>query len=98
MGAAPRLNELDVEVAGGTLHVATWGDGPQIVLAAHGITANSRSFGAVAAALGQLRDDVTLVAPDLRGRGRSGSLPGPYGITAHVDDCVRVLDAVGATG
>src|SRR5688500_2052760 len=98
MGAAAELTELDVDVAGGRLHVARWGDGPNVVLAAHGITANSRSFGEVADALASLRGDVSLVAPDLRGRGRSGTLPAPYGMTAHVDDCIAVLDALGAEG
>ena len=54
------------------------------MLAAHGITSNHRSWGLVAAALGGA---ATLVAPDLRGRGRSNGLPGPYTIAQHADDC-----------
>jgi pimeloyl-ACP methyl ester carboxylesterase len=38
----------------------------------------------------------TLVAPDLRGRGRSNELPGPYGIPQHADDLAAVLDHAGA--
>ena len=64
---------LDVPVAGGTLAAYRWpGEGP-VVIAAHGITSNHRSWGVVAQALG---GDVQLVAPDLRGRGRSNELPG----------------------
>jgi pimeloyl-ACP methyl ester carboxylesterase len=37
-----------------------------------------------------------LLAPDLRGRGRSAGLPEPYGIAAHVADLIAVLDHVGA--
>jgi pimeloyl-ACP methyl ester carboxylesterase len=36
-----------------------------------------------------------LLAPDLRGRGRSRDLPGPYGMAVHADDLVAVLDALG---
>jgi pimeloyl-ACP methyl ester carboxylesterase len=84
---------FDVPVAGGSLAVWRWpGEGP-VVLAAHGITSNHRSWGVVAAALA---GEVTLVAPDLRGRGRSNALPGPYGMAAHADDVAAVLDHVEA--
>jgi len=33
----------------------------------------------------------TLAAPDLRGRGHSGDLPGPYGLERHARDVVAVL-------
>jgi pimeloyl-ACP methyl ester carboxylesterase len=36
--------------------------------------------------------DVRVIAPDLRGRGRSRDLPGPYGIFGHTDDLTAVLD------
>jgi pimeloyl-ACP methyl ester carboxylesterase len=35
---------------------------------------------------------VSVLAPDLRGRGDSAALPGPYGIAAHVADLISVLD------
>jgi pimeloyl-ACP methyl ester carboxylesterase len=38
---------------------------------------------------------VSLVAPDLRGRGRSGALPAPYGLAQHALDVVDVLDHLG---
>jgi len=37
-----------------------------------------------------------LVAPDLRRGGASASIPGPFGIDAHADDLVAVLDRIGA--
>jgi len=81
-----------VPVEGGMLHVGTWrasDESAPTVIAAHGITANHLSFAAVAR---ELAADVTLVAPDLRGRGRSNTITGPFGITAHADDLTRVLD------
>jgi pimeloyl-ACP methyl ester carboxylesterase len=87
-------DRIDVPVAGGELAVYRFGsqrpDAPA-VLAVHGITATSFSWLATAAALA---DDVSLVAVDLRGRGESGSLPGPFGLDAHMADLVAVLDAL----
>jgi pimeloyl-ACP methyl ester carboxylesterase len=84
--------EFDVPVAGGQLRVCRWiGTGP-VVLAAHGITANALSWAAVAQVLG---GSATLVAPDLRGRAGSRDLPGPYGLLAHADDLIAVLDHLG---
>jgi pimeloyl-ACP methyl ester carboxylesterase len=80
---------FEVPVAGGSLHVGQWGDGDDVVVAAHGITGNHRSWQGVARALGP---DVTLVAPDLRGRGRSTDLPGPFGMRAHAEDLIAVLE------
>ena len=90
---SPDPERFDVPVAGGTLAAYRWsGDGP-VVLAVHGITSNHRSWGLVAAALDGA---ATLVAPDLRGRGRSNGLPGPYTIAQHADDCAALLDHLGA--
>ncbi|WP_369044840.1 alpha/beta fold hydrolase [Sinomonas sp. P10A9] len=36
-----------------------------------------------------------VLAPDLRGRGRSNALPGPYGMAQHADDLAAVLRAAG---
>ena len=73
---------LDVAVAGGSLRVATWPGTGTPVLAIHGITSSSRSWPLLAQHL-----DQPVVAPDLRGRGRSNQLPGPVGLVAHADDC-----------
>lgn len=85
-------SHVSVPVAGGELTVAVWGrlgDGPP-VLAIHGITASSRAWIEVA---NRLR--VPVLAPDLRGRGGSGRVPGPYGMAAHAADCFAVLDTLG---
>lgn len=84
---APRT--VRVPVDGGDLTVGVWGDGAPVALAVHGITASHRAWSVVAGKLGG-----TLIAPDLRGRGGSAELPGPYGMTRHADDCVAVLDAL----
>ncbi|MGI8576290.1 MAG: alpha/beta hydrolase [Egibacteraceae bacterium] len=83
----------DVPVEGGSLRVARWGAPPEqarpVVIAAHGITSSHLFWALVGAALG---DDVTLLAPDLRGRGDSARLPGPFGMAAHARDLIAVLD------
>jgi lipase len=88
MALAP-YSSFDVPVSGGSLHVGRWGDGDHVVVAAHGITGNHRSWQGVARALAP---DVSLVAPDLRGRGSSAKLPAPFGMRSHAADLVAVLD------
>lgn len=83
------MNPIDVPVDGGPLRVLRFGTGPRIAVAAHGITASAMSFGAVAR---QLPEDWSLVAVDLRGRGASAGLPGPYGIDRHAADLSRVAE------
>lgn len=95
----PFASSLSVPVQGGLLHVAVAGaplgsPGVPVVLAVHGITGSHATWGPVAR---HLRDSVTLVAPDLRGRGQSAGLGGPYGMTAHVEDLVTVLDHIGCS-
>lgn len=82
---------IDVPVDGGRLRVAIWGQGPP-VLAFHGITANHVMWMPVA---DLLQDEVRIIAPDLRGRGDSAGLPGPWGMAAHVDDAIATLDNLG---
>lgn len=80
-------------VAGGELAGGIWNPegAASTLVGIHGITASHRAWELVAAALPGTR----LIAPDLRGRGRSSGLPGPYGLTAHADDVARALDALG---
>jgi pimeloyl-ACP methyl ester carboxylesterase len=101
--SATRLSEpfeacVGVDVAGGTLLVGRSGPPPQeasdVVLAVHGVTASRMTWRTVARAL-RARSEACLLAPDLRGRGQSAALPGPYGIAAHIDDLLAVLDQVG---
>ena len=62
------------------------------MITAHGVTASLMTWRSIAR---QLSPRICLLAPDLRGRGLSSSLPGPYGIKAHVEDLLAVLDAAG---
>lgn len=93
--------ELDVPVPGGQLHVGIWesddvagGATPgQLVLAVHGVTSSHRVWPLVATRLTAL-EGYRVIAPDLRGRGRSAGLPGPWGLRRHADDVAAVLDAL----
>ncbi|WP_197491873.1 alpha/beta fold hydrolase [Microbacterium sp. H83] len=75
------------------LAVTTYGPAAEsaAVLAVHGITANGRSWRTVAERMPERR----LLAPDLRGRGRSNRLPAPYGLRTHAADLAALLDADG---
>jgi pimeloyl-ACP methyl ester carboxylesterase len=83
----------NVSVSGGELQIARFGTGPRLIIAIHGITASLMSWAAIARALPA---EWSLVAMDLRGRGLSSGLPGPYGLPAHADDVARVADHVRA--
>jgi pimeloyl-ACP methyl ester carboxylesterase len=88
---------LSVAVPGGFLRALHWGpaaaDARATVLAVHGITASSYAMAAVA---DRLAPDLCFVAIDLRGRGDSADLPGPFGMAAHADDVLAVADVMGA--
>lgn len=80
---------VDVPVDGGTLRVGRWtATDPQapVVLAAHGVTANHLCWQSLAGL-----DRFTVVAPDLRGRGRSHP-EGAAGMDRHAEDLLAVLD------
>jgi pimeloyl-ACP methyl ester carboxylesterase len=86
---------MDVPVRAGTLAAHRWpadSPGAPLVVAVHGITANGLSWARVA---DHLDGAVTLVAPDLRGRGASRDVPPGEGIDGHAKDVVSVLDAGG---
>jgi lipase len=79
-----------VEVRGGTLHTALWGPedpAAPTILAVHGVTASHKAWPYLAEALPGVR----IIAPDLRGRGRSNALPAPYGMPSHAEDLAAVL-------
>jgi len=95
---------MGVPVRGGELAAGVWergsgepgaggpgAAGVPTVLALHGITASHLSWPAVVRAVPGIR----FVAPDLRGRGRSNALPGPFGMPAHAEDAVALLDRLG---
>ncbi|GAB7182997.1 2-succinyl-6-hydroxy-2,4-cyclohexadiene-1-carboxylate synthase MenH [Kitasatospora sp. Ki12] len=87
--------ELTVPVPGGDLAVLRWPaeePGAPTVVAVHGITANGLAWYEVAR---RLAGRVTLIAPDLRGRGASRSVTGPYGLARHADDVAALITALG---
>ena len=86
------MQRYTVAVEGGALAVARWGDAGPVVIAAHGITSSHQAWTAVAE---QVTGELTLLAPDLRGRGDSAQLPGPYGMARHAHDLAAVLDDAG---
>ena len=86
------MDHLTVPVTGGDLFVARWGSGPP-VLAVYGITGSHAAWPWVA---DRLVGAVSLIAPDLRGRGASNGLPGLFGMAAHAADLVAVLDHLDA--
>ncbi len=93
-----RYRTVDIPVSGGELRVGIWEpagdpDASELptVMAVHGVTATHRCWLTVAERLRGVR----LIAPDLRGRGRSRELPGPYGMARHADDIVATMDALG---
>jgi lipase len=91
----PFLTQCEVPVAGGVLSVARAGASleraDRVVLAVHGITASHLAWRAVARELVK-EPGVCVLAPDLRGRGRSSGLPAPYGMAVHVADLMALLD------
>jgi lipase len=97
-----RYGTRDVPVRGGLLRVGTWdsddvADGATpttVVLGVHGVTASHLSWQLVTQELTAVPGS-RVIAADLRGRGRSADLPGPWGMTAHADDLAAVLDAFG---
>jgi lipase len=96
--SAPFATDYAVPVAGGDLHVARTDVRPQdadvVVLAIHGISSSHMVWRPTVRELAD-RVRACVVAPDLRGRGRSASLPGPYGFDAHVADLLAALDDAG---
>jgi len=92
----------DIEVRGGRLRVGIWesadlaADAPaeRTVLAVHGVTSSHLAWALVAERL-VAGPGTRLVAPDLRGRGRSADLPGPWGMDGHANDLAAVVDVVG---
>jgi lipase len=85
---------FDIPVPGGLLHVGRWGQGDTVVLASHGLTGNHKSFHMLADLLGP---GTCVVAPDLRGRGQSRNISGPFSLTQHAEDVSAVLQHLNVT-
>ena len=72
------------------LHVHEWGDpGAPPVVCLHGVTSYGGRFHRLAE---RLADRYRVVAPDLRGHGRSGWEP-PWSLDAHLDDVLATVPA-----
>ncbi|CAB5106499.1 MAG: alpha/beta fold hydrolase [Actinobacteria bacterium] len=83
-----------VPVTGGSLAVFRYGDGVgEPVLLIHGVTSTNRAFQVFADAL--IARGKAPYAVDLRGRGDSNSLPGPFGMAQHAADMAEVIKTFG---
>ncbi|GAA1386433.1 alpha/beta fold hydrolase [Catellatospora chokoriensis] len=79
-----------VPVRGGELRVGVWGQDGPVLVAVHGITSSHLAWTLIGPELGR---DHRVVAVDLRGRGGSRDLPGPYGMAEHAADIAAVVRA-----
>lgn len=88
--------EFDLELPSGRFHAQRFGnqDG-HLVVFLPGLSANMKGFDFLCERL--VRDDLHLVAVDMRGRGRSEvTPPGTYGWVNHAKDVFAIADALGA--
>ncbi|MDO5684407.1 MAG: alpha/beta hydrolase, partial [Propionibacteriaceae bacterium] len=94
--ALERYRSLFAPVADGSLYAGIWEPEPDqgmagTLLAVHGITGTHLTWQWLAQEL----PDWRIIAVDLRGRGRSNTLPENYGLAQHCDDLVALLNAAG---
>ena len=83
-----------VPVTGGSLAVFQYGDGEgEPVLLIHGVTSSNRAFQVFADSL--IARGKAPFAVDLRGRGDSNTLPGPFGMAQHAGDMAAVFKHFG---
>ena len=76
------------------LHLHEWGDADApAVVCLHGVTAHGRRFRKLAEE--RLAARFRVLAPDLRGHGRSDYEP-PWSFPTHLDDVLETVDEVGA--
>lgn len=68
------------------------GDGPPLVLL-HGLSSNAHAFSGLISA--GLSPAFRVIAPDLRGRARSGKPASGYGMAEHAADVLALLDHLG---
>ena len=80
-----------IAVAGGTLTVEVARSATNPVLAIHGISSQRKLWNWLRATAPEL----SLIAPDLRGRGDSVGVTGGSSMGTHAADMVAVLDALG---
>jgi pimeloyl-ACP methyl ester carboxylesterase len=89
--AGPEGQVTGVRVPGGTLAVELITSATEPVLAVHGISSQRRLWNWLRAA----DPDLSLIAPDLRGRGDSAGVAGPSSVARHAADLIAVLDQLG---
>ena len=92
---APQV-EHDLAADAIRLHYAWWSQSAHpssTVLLVHGLTAHSRAWAAVGPALAARGHAV--LAPDLRGRGRSDKPPQGYGVARHAADLLALCNGLG---
>jgi lipase len=83
--------EIQIPVRGGTLSVHQYGkESNRPILAIHGVTSSNRAWQCLAGSL--VPHGFTIYGVDLRGRGNSNNLPGPFGMKTHAEDMVAVID------
>jgi pimeloyl-ACP methyl ester carboxylesterase len=77
-----------VPVQGGLLTYEVLAGATEPVLAIHGVSSQRRLWNWLHAEAPEL----TLIAPDLRGRADSVAISGPFSLAQHVDDMILILD------
>jgi pimeloyl-ACP methyl ester carboxylesterase len=77
-----------VPVHGGLLRYEILAGSTKPVLAIHGVSSQRRLWNWLHAEAPEL----TLIAPDLRGRGDSAAISGPFSLAQHVEDMIAILD------
>jgi pimeloyl-ACP methyl ester carboxylesterase len=87
--------EFDIEVRSHRLHAQRFGPlNAPLVIGLHGLSGNMKNLDFLGERLS--RDDLQLVAIDLRGRGKSQTTPpGTYGWESHAQDVLAVAEALG---
>lgn len=88
---ASAIRDLTVAVAGLDMHVVEAGSGTPVLLL-HGFPQSSREYAAVMADLSR---SARMIAPDLRGAGRTDAPAEGYDVDALVSDVIGLLDALG---
>ena len=88
---SPSPDVTRIDVPGDALAVEVISSGTEPVLAIHGISSQRKLWNWLRAA----DPSISLIAPDLRGRGDSVNVAGPSSIGRHAADMVALLDHLG---
>ncbi len=94
MGAKSRSVDASAELGlpAAILDGPDLGHASDMVLLIHGLSASARSWPLL---ISRLPPDVMSISVDLRGRGGSFLLDGPWGVANHANDLGRLLDSLG---